>query len=76
MGQVTKIQASRKHDNNKSGSKARYKAGNGYLFRDRKSKVSTCKISKNCESIEPDYSDEICDFVDEYQNLDMLFCEA
>merc|ERR1719347_1890552 len=61
----------RKHGNNKPGSKARYKAENGNLFRDRKSKVSSCKITKNCEPIEPDCSDEICDFVGEYQNLDM-----
>ena len=79
VDQEARIQAtgpSRKHGNFKSGSKARYKAENGNLFRDRKSKVSSCKIIKNCESIEPDCSDEICDFVDEYQNLDMLFCEA
>jgi len=63
--------ASEKHFN-KLGFETRYKGENGGN-RNKKSKDSSCKTIKNSES---EYSDDICDFVDEYQNLDMLFGEA
>jgi len=61
--------ASEKHFN-KLGFETRYKGENGGN-RNKKSKTI-----KNSEVTLSEYSDDICDFVDEYQNLDMLFGEA
>jgi len=79
VDQVKKTRAigpSEKHCN-KSGFKTRHKGENGnWGNRSKKSKDSSCKTIKNTESTLSECSDDICDFVEEYQNLDMLFGEA
>jgi len=59
----------------KLGFETRYKGENGGN-RNKKCKDSSCKTIMNSELTLSEYSDDICDFVDEYQNLDMLFGEA